>query len=104
MAKHKDVVFLVTTDAEGKAEVDSPRPLSGRVTKIEYITDNRIPFEPTVSFRFIGATSGNAIHIAADVDDRAKWQPAGRLNDEPIKVIVAGGGKGRSGSFHVTTE
>lgn len=104
MAKHKDVVFIVNTDAEGKAEVTAPRPLDGRVVKIEYITDNRLPFDPAVKFEFFGAKKNTPIHVAEAVDDRAKWQPSGVLDNEPIKVIVTGGGKGRSGSFHVVTE
>lgn len=100
----KDVVFIVTTGADGNAEVEAPHALDGRISKIEYISDNRIPFEPTVSFQFVGAKSGNPIHAADNVDGRFKAQPSGQLDNEPIKVIVTNGGRGRSGSFHVTTE
>ena len=103
----KQVVFLVVTDQDGNAEKDAAcahaGPLSGRVKSIEYITDNRLPFEPTVSFKFSGATSGVEVFSVANVAARATWPLDGPvLESEPIKVVVTDGGKGRAGTFVVT--
>lgn len=104
----KQVVFIVTTGAEGTAEAQgfckSHGPLDGPVKSIQYIPDNRVPFEPTVSFEFSGADSKVPVFTVKEVEGRDEWFPPGspELVNEPIKVVVTNGGKGRSGSFVVT--
>lgn len=103
----KQVVFIVTTGADGSAEAQgfckSNGPLDGKVASIQYLTDNRVPFEPTVSFSFTGADTGVKVLDVENVDGRQTWSLDGPvLQNEPIKVIVTNGGKGRAGSFVVT--
>lgn len=100
MARHQ-VVFLATTDANGNAEVLSPPPLSGQIVSIDYITDNRIPYEPGATFAFSGEKTAVDVHEVASVDGRERWEPNNHapLANERLKVTVTNGGKGRSGSF-----
>ncbi len=103
----KQVVFIVNTGAEGTGEAQgfckSHGPLDGKVREIQYLTDNRVPFEPTVSFEFSGADSKTPVFKAENVDSRETWNLDGpELKNEPIKVVVTNGGKGRAGSFVVT--
>lgn len=104
----KQVVFIVNTGADGIGDAQgfckNAGPLDGKVTSIQYLTDNRVPFEPTVSFRFTGADTGVKVLDVEHVDGRQLWaiENGPELNHEPIKVVVTNGGKGRSGSFVVT--
>jgi hypothetical protein len=103
----KQVVFIVTTGPDGSAVAQgfckSSGPLDGPVKSIQYITDNRVPFEPTVSFSFTGADTGVEVLTVESVEGRQTWNIDGpELKNEPIKVVVTNGGKGRSGSFVVT--
>lgn len=104
---HKQCVFLVNTAADGTAEVLSPVRLSGKLKSITYITDNRVPFDDNVGFAF-SSEGGNAVLMVESVTGRATWTHEdgleGELKNERIKVAVVGGGKGKSGSFVVTTE
>ncbi len=103
----KQVVFIVLTGAEGTGEAQGfckcHGPLDGKVREIQYLTDNRVPFEPTVSFSFTGADTGVKVFDVEGVDGRQTWNLDGpELKNEPIKVVVTNGGKGRAGSFVVT--
>src|SRR4051794_32437222 len=104
----KQIVFIATTGADGAAEAQgfckSDGPLDGPVKSIKYIPDNRLPFEPTVSFKFTGADTGADVFEVKNVAGRDEWNPPGQpvLENEPIKVVVTDGGKGRSGAFVVT--
>lgn len=104
----KQVVFIVNTGSEGTAEAQgfckSHGPLDGKVVSIQYLTDNRVPFEPTVSFAFTGADTKVEVFSVEGVEGRQTWniENGPELKNEPIKVVVTNGGKGRSGSFVVT--
>ncbi len=103
----KQVVFIVTTGADGSGEAQgfckSAGPLDGKVVSIQYLTDNRVPFEPTVSFAFTGADTDVEVLNVEAVEGRQTWNLDGpELKNEPIKVVVTNGGKGRAGSFVVT--
>jgi hypothetical protein len=104
----KQVVFIVTTDKDGNAEAQgfckSHGPLDGQVKSIQYLTDNRVPFEPTVCFEFSGAESKVPVLKVEKVEALATWDidAVAVLKMEPIKVVVTNGGKGRAGSFVVT--
>ena len=100
----KQAVFLVFIGSTGDGEGVSPPKLHGKIKSIQYITDNRVPFEPTVSFKFTGETSGREILEAVGVAGRQTWEPEGTLENERIKVSITNGGKGKSGSFVVTCE
>ena len=100
----KQAVFIVNTGADGSAEAFSPPQLSGPVKSIEYITDGRIPYEAGASFKFTGETSGAAVLEVEGVQGRATWDASGVLDNERLRVAITNGGKGRSGSFVVTTE
>ena len=100
----KQAVFIVNTGADGSAEAFSPPKLSGPVKSIEYITDGRIPYDAGASFTFTGETSKAEVLAVESVDGRAKWDASGVLANERVKVVIANGGKGKSGSFVVTTE
>lgn len=100
----KQAVFIVNTGADGSAEAFSPPKLNGQVKSIVYITDGRIPYDAGATFVFTGETSGAAVLTVESVDGRATWDAAGVLKDERLKVAITNGGKGKSGSFVVTTE
>ena len=105
----KQVVFVVNTDKDGNADYcascDVLGGLNGKVKSIQYLADNVIPYEPTIEISFSGAVSGNDILTVSGCERRAEWVPPdGVLNDEPIRIVIVSGGKGRSGSFVVTTE
>ena len=105
---NKQVVFVVNTDKDGNAEYDAKCALrgclDGKIKSIQYIPDNRLPYDSGVSFSFSGATSGEEVLKVSDVTERTEWNPDASLANEPIKVVIENGGKGRSGSFVVTTE
>lgn len=100
----KQAVFLAYTGASGDGEAYSPPKLNGTVKRIDYITDNRVPFADGVSFIFSGKDSKREVLTTDAVSGRQSWEPGTSLENEQIKVAIVGGGQGKSGSFVVTME
>jgi hypothetical protein len=62
-----------TATPKRKAFCKSHGPLDGQVKSIQYLTDNRVPFEPTVCFEFSGAESKVPVLKVEKVEARATW-------------------------------
>lgn len=104
---NKQLVFLARTDRDGNATKDAVCAnhggLSGKVKQVEYLTDNRIPYDAGFSVQITGSLSNAAVFAADDVTGRQTWNIDGPILDgEPIRVVVSKAGQGKCGSFVVT--
>lgn len=104
--ENKQLVFVVITDKDGNADksfaCSIKGGLSGTVSKVEYITDSRVPFEPKATLK-LHAGDSETPFLEAELNDRQIWLIDGpKMSGEPVRCVVTGGGKGRGGSFVVT--
>lgn len=102
----KQVVFFVTTGADGGGEAagscKSRGGLVGNVKSIEYITDNRVPFEiKAVADFYVG--DAKEPFATVNLEGRTEVLINGpQFKGEPVRCVVSDAGKGRSGAFVVT--
>lgn len=108
--------IVVTTDSAGDGVGYSSENITGRVHSIEYI---KTDYANGVDVAVTGAETGTPVWNGTNVDAATTVYPvaAGTLPDgsestltevgivlanEPLKIVVANGGNGKSGSFIVT--
>lgn len=116
----------VTTAADGSATAYSPR-LAGKVHQIEYVKHGATPFDDGVDFTITGEASGVGLWTESNVNASAVRAPrqathsqvgaaalyaAGgtavadkvALASDRVKFVIAQGGNGKIGTFHILVD
>lgn len=105
---NKQIVFIVQTDENGSGENSVKRCLKngalvGKVKQVNYITDNRIPFDPAAKAEFYRGDDKEpflTLKLNSRKVERLDSGPVFSSHD--IRCVVSDGGSERAGSFVVT--